>query len=60
MNRAKGCKNQKQQKKTMRDSEQCQQHRAFGVLDWASEKHPVIVVDQAGKVTETSKSNTPL
>jgi transposase len=50
--RAKRRKNQKQQKKTMNDSEQWQQHRAFGALDWASEKHSVIVVDQAGKVIE--------
>ena len=26
----------------MNDSEQWQQHRAFGALDWASEKHFVI------------------
>ena len=45
-------KSQKQQGKTMNDSEQWQQHRAFGALDWASEKHFVIVVDQAGKVIE--------
>ena len=36
----------------MNDSEQWQQHRAFGAVDWASEKHSVIVVDQAGKVIE--------
>ena len=37
----------------MNDSEQWQQqHRAFGALDWASEKHFVIVIDQAGKVIE--------
>jgi hypothetical protein len=46
--RAKGRKSQKQQDKTMNDSEQWQQqHRAFGALDWASEKHFVVVVDQA-------------
>jgi transposase len=50
--RAKRRKNQKQQNKTMNDSKQWQQHRAFGALDWASEKHSVIVVDQAGKVIE--------
>jgi transposase len=36
----------------MNDSEQWQQHRAFGALDWASEKHSVIVVNQTGKVIE--------
>ena len=51
--RAKRRKSQKQQDKTMNDSEQWQQqHRAFGALDWASEKHFVIVIDQAGKVIE--------
>jgi hypothetical protein len=49
--RAKRRKSQKQQK-TMNDSEQWQQHRAFGALDWASEKHSVIVVNQTGKVIE--------
>ena len=29
-----------------------QLHRAFGAVDWASEKHSVIVVDQNGKVIE--------
>ena len=38
--------------KTMNDATQWQQHRAFGAVDWASEKHYVIVVDQAGKVIE--------
>ena len=28
------------------------QHRAFGGLDWASQKHSVVVVDSAGKVIE--------
>jgi hypothetical protein len=50
--RAKGRKSEKQQDKTMNNSEQWQQHRAFGALDWASEEHFVIVVDQAGKVIE--------
>jgi hypothetical protein len=36
----------------MNDSEQWKQHRAFGAVDWASEKHSVIVVDQAGKLIE--------
>jgi len=36
----------------MNDSEQWKQHRAYGALDWASEKHSVIVVDQSGKVIE--------
>src|SRR5258708_24833721 len=36
----------------MNDSLQWQQHRAFGALDWASEKHSVIVVEQTGKVIE--------
>jgi hypothetical protein len=49
--RAKRRKSQKQQK-TMNNSHQWQQHRAFGALDWASEKHSVIVVDQAAKVIE--------
>jgi hypothetical protein len=35
----------------MNDSKQWQ-HRAFGALDWASERHSVIVVDQVGKVIE--------
>jgi transposase len=36
----------------MNDSEQWKQFRAFGAVDWASEKHSVVVVDQAGKVIE--------
>ena len=36
----------------MNDSEQWQQRRAFGALDWGSQKHSVIVLDQAGKVIE--------
>ncbi|HYZ72910.1 MAG TPA: IS110 family transposase [Chthoniobacterales bacterium] len=37
----------------MTESEQWwQQHRVFGAVDWASEKHSVIVLDQAGKVLE--------
>jgi hypothetical protein len=33
-------------------------HRVFGGLDWASQKHNVVIVDAQGKVVETSKSNT--
>ena len=36
----------------MKDPQQWQQHRAFGALDWASQTHCVVVVDQAGKVIE--------
>ena len=36
----------------MNDSEQWKQFRAFGAVDWASEKHSVVVVDQTGKVIE--------
>jgi len=36
----------------MNDSKQWNKHRAFGAVDWASEKHSVVVVDQAGKVIE--------
>src|SRR5260370_19135059 len=50
--RAKRRKSQQQQQKTMNDSQQWQQQRAFGALDWASEKHSVIVVEQTGKVIE--------
>ena len=45
-------KNQRQQRQTMNDSQQWKQYPGFGALDWASEKHSVIVVDQAGKVIE--------
>ena len=45
-------KRRNNQQKTMNDSEQWQQHRAFGALDWASQKHSVIVVNQTGKVIE--------
>jgi len=44
--------NHKEQKQTMNDSQQWQQHRAFGALDWASEKHSVVLVNQTGKVIE--------
>lgn len=50
--RAKRRKNHKEQKQTMNDSQQWQQHRAFGALDWASEKHSVVLVNQTGKVIE--------
>ena len=36
----------------MNDPQQWQQHRAFGALDWASQTHCVVVVDQIGKVIE--------
>jgi transposase len=36
----------------MNDSELWKQYRAFGAVDWASEKHSIVVVDQAGKVIE--------
>ena len=36
----------------MNDPQQWQQHRAFGALDWASQTHCVVVVDQTGKVIE--------
>jgi transposase len=43
-------------KETMNESKQESavpwQHRAFGGLDWASQKHSVVVVDSAGKVIE--------
>ena len=45
-------KRRKNQQKTMNNSEQWQQHRAFGALDWASQTHTVVVVDPAGKVIE--------
>jgi transposase len=50
--RAKRRKSQKQQRQTMNEFQQWQQHRAFGAVDWASEKHSVILVDQGGKVIE--------
>jgi hypothetical protein len=50
--RAKRRKTPKQQNRTMNDPQQWQQHRAFGALDWASQTHCVVVVDQTGKVIE--------
>jgi hypothetical protein len=38
--------------KTMNEAAQWQPHRAFGAVDWASEKHYVIVVNRAGTVIE--------
>jgi transposase len=49
--RAKRRKNQRQQK-PMNESEQWKQYRAFGAVDWASAKHSVVIVDQAGRVVE--------
>jgi transposase len=40
------------QAKSMNELKNWQLHRAFGAVDWASEKHSVIVVDQNGKVIE--------
>src|ERR1700757_4463790 len=52
--RAKRRKNQRQQKQPMNESEseQWKQYRAFGAVDWASEKHSVVIVDQVGRVVE--------
>jgi hypothetical protein len=50
--RAKRRKNKEQQKQIMNESEQWQPYRAFGALDWAREKHSVVLVNQAGKVIE--------
>jgi transposase len=36
----------------MNEFKNWQLHRAFGAVDWASEKHAVIVVDQNGKIIE--------
>jgi hypothetical protein len=44
--------NQAHKKQTMNGSEQWQQYRAFGGLDWASQTHSVVIVNQAGKVIE--------
>ena len=40
------------QSKTMNEPQQWQQYRVFGAVDWASETHTIIVVDQTGKVIE--------
>ena len=45
-------KNKEQQKQIMNESEQWQQYRAFGALDWTREKHSVVLVNQASKVIE--------
>jgi len=50
--RVKRRKNHQYKNKAMNSSEQWQQYRAFGGLDWASQAHSVIVVNQAGKVLE--------
>jgi len=50
--RARRRKNKAQQKQIMNESGQWQQHLAFGALDWAREKHSVVLVNQAGKVIE--------
>jgi hypothetical protein len=50
--RAKRRTNYQAQKQNMKESEAWQPHRAFGAVDWASQKHSVIVVNPAGKVTE--------
>ena len=50
--RVKRRKNHQYKNKAMNNSEQWQQYRAFGGLDWASEAHSVIVVNQAGQVLE--------
>src|SRR5208283_2071161 len=42
--RAKRRNYQRQQRQSMNDSEQWKQHRAFGAVDWASDKHSVIIV----------------
>src|SRR5258708_24559426 len=52
-------KNQPQQQQTMNDSQQWQQHRAVGALDWASEKHSVVLVNQTGKVIEHLHRSPP-
>jgi hypothetical protein len=36
----------------MKDPQQWQHYRAFGALDWASEKHSVILVNEVGKIVE--------
>ena len=38
--------------KRMNQTAQWQQHRAYGAVDWGSQKHYVIVVDLAGQVIE--------
>ena len=43
----------------MNDSEQWKKHRAFGAVDWGSDKHSVIVVDQAGKGLREGSCDKP-
>jgi len=50
--RAKRRKTSNQENKTVNAPQQWQQHRAFGALDWASQTHCVVVVEQTGKVIE--------
>jgi transposase len=54
--RAKGHRKPRKGSKVMKPCEQTPQdwlaHRAFGGLDWASQKHNVVVVDPRGKVVE--------
>jgi Transposase len=45
-------KTKRKESKIMNDSSSWQQHQSFGGLDWARDKHSVIVVNQAGKVIE--------
>jgi hypothetical protein len=51
--RAKGRQSNKlEERKTMKDSLSWSQQQSFGAVDWAQEKHSVIIVNQAGKVLE--------
>src|SRR5262249_47692399 len=50
--RAKRRINNYTQAQIMNESQQWQQHQAFGAVDWATEKHSVIIVDQTGRVIE--------
>src|SRR5271166_5582159 len=49
--RAKRRKNQRQQRQTMNDSEQWKKHRAFGAVEWGSDKHSVRVRAPSPKQT---------
>ena len=50
--RAKRRKTQKDQNSMNEPQPWLHQHRAFGAVDWASEKHCVLVVNQVGKIIE--------
>jgi transposase len=50
--RAKRRINKPTQAQTMNESQQWQRHQAFGAVDWATEIHSVIIVDQTGRVIE--------